>query len=227
MGMTRAVPELGLPGLPSVMDELLGIVQPGVLPGTVKFDSDFNRAALQASLRTPVLHIASHFSFVPGSDDSFLLLGDGSKLTLRDVRLGMRFDNVELLTLSACNTATGGGKRENGAEVEGLGRLAQDKGARAVLATLWPVADASTGLLMQEFYRDHQHQNLDKAAALRAAQLAMLHGTLKSDPGANARGRDRTAAAVDPQLPRFVDDSNAPYAHPFFWAPFILMGNWL
>jgi CHAT domain-containing protein len=226
MGMTRGVPELGLPALAAVVDELQGIV-PGVLPGTILYDRAFDRGALQASLRTPVVHIASHFSFVPGSDQSFLLLGDGSKLTLRDVRLGMRFDNVELLTLSACDTATGGGRRENGAEVEGLGRLAQDKGARAVLATLWPVADRSTGLLMQEFYREHQQLKLDKAGALRGAQLAMLHGTVRTEPTPAARGAHSPSPLATTDLPRYRTDPSAPYAHPFFWAPFILMGNWL
>jgi len=62
------------------------------------------------------------------------------------------FSGVDLLTLSACNTATGG-TGANGKEVEGFGVLAQRQGAKSVIASLWPVADSSTKVLMQEFYR--------------------------------------------------------------------------
>ena len=145
-----------------------------------------------------MLHLASHFVFKPGTEtDSYLLLGDGGRLSLRDLReAGFNFRNIDLLTLSACETAIGGGADANGREVEGLGALAQQRGARAVMATLWPVADASTGLLMQHFYRLRVGAGgVSKAEALRQAQLLLLRGQ--------------------------------PYAHPFFWAPFILMGNWL
>jgi CHAT domain-containing protein len=70
----------------------------------------------------------------------------------------------------------------------------QRQGAKGVLATLWPVADASTGMLTQALYRIRASGATTKAEALRQAQLELLRGD---------------------------------YAHPFFWAPFILMGNWL
>jgi hypothetical protein len=100
--------------------------------------------------RYPVIHIASHFRFQPGDDaKSFLLLGDGGHLTLAELKTWANlFGGVQLLTLSACNTGVG-----DGAEVEGFGALAQIQGAKAVVASLWPVADASTSRLMQEFYR--------------------------------------------------------------------------
>jgi CHAT domain-containing protein len=60
---------------------------------------------------------------------------------------------VDLLTLSACDTATGGAGSD-GREVEGFGVLAQRQGAGAVMASLWPVADRSTELLMRGFYRE-------------------------------------------------------------------------
>lgn len=226
LGTTHALP--GFEALPAVRAELAGIVQPDVLPGVVRLDEEFTRASLQSALRSPVLHIASHFSFVPGSDQSFLLLGDGEHLTLGDVRQKMRFE-VDLLTLSACNTATGGGLRENGSEVEGLGLLAQDKGAAAVLASLWSVADSSTGLLMQQFYRAHR-RGLNKAEALRDAQLALLHGTMTAaaeGPDDAARGAVRQDAPAASVAPPFVPNPAAPYAHPFYWAPFVLMGNFL
>ena len=108
-------------------------------------------------------------------DDSFLLLGDGSRMTLAQIKTKLNFKNVELLTLSACETALGDDSTEHhGAEVEGLGAIAQQAGAKAVLATLWPVADASTATLMRALYQAHKDDHLDKADGLRQAQLALL-----------------------------------------------------
>ena len=195
-------------------------------------DGAFTETALRDGLDQsfPVIHIASHFQFTPGSmDDSFLLLGDGSEMTLAQIKTKLNFKNVELLTLSACETALGDNSTEHhGAEVEGLGAIAQQAGAKAVLATLWPVADASTAILMRELYQAHKVDHLDKADGLRQAQLALIHGTdVPADSVVKAqRGlRRMQSGAAAPAT--FRTDPKAPYAHPFYWAPFILMGNWL
>ena len=129
---------------------------------------------------------------------------------------------VELLTLSACETAVGG-EDADGKEIEGLAVLAQRQGAKAVVATLWSVADESTALLMQEFYRLRMSDaSMTKAEALRQAQLALLTGRLRGGAAA-ARGiRPNQPAGV----PAFKTDLDRPYAHPYFLAPFLLMGNW-
>jgi CHAT domain-containing protein len=138
----------------------------------------------------------------------------------------LNFNSVELLTLSACETALGDdGVAHHGVEVEGLGAIAQQAGAKAVLATLWPVADGSTALLMRALYQAHKNDHVDKADALRDAQLALLRGTVHSDSAGKAeRGLTRVDSA--PSVGSFAADPHAPFAHPFFWAPFILMGNW-
>lgn len=87
------------------------------------------------------------------------------------------FAGVDLLTLSACETAVGDTDRATGAEVEGFAVLAQRKGAKAVMATLWSVADASTGQFMQRFYALRQSERLTKTEALRRTQVEFLHGT--------------------------------------------------
>jgi CHAT domain-containing protein len=101
-----------------------------------------------------------------------------------------------------------------------------------VVATLWPVVDASTTALMQTFYRLREGQpGLPKAEALRQVQLALLRGA--GPPGAPAHTASRAgvvgadaSSGPGPSLPRFRPDPGAPYAHPAFWAPFVLMGNW-
>jgi CHAT domain-containing protein/tetratricopeptide (TPR) repeat protein len=239
-GVSKAHGEF--PALPTVPDELRGVIrdptQPnpeGVLPGLVHLDEAFTDAALRAALRQspPVVHIASHFQLHPGDDTaSFLLLGNGSHLPLAQLKTWPQpFQGVELLTLSACNTAVGSTGAE-GTEVEGFAVLAQRQGAKAVVATLWPVVDVSTKELMQTFYRLRESQpGLPKVEALRQAQLALLQGTgqpeaaLRPESRAGVLGAD-ASSGPGPALPRFRTDPRAPYAHPTFWAPFILIGNW-
>lgn len=198
-GVTRALGEFS--ALPAVKVEMSNIIKTaggGVLPGEVYLDEAFTAQRLQdvSKRNFQLLHLASHFRFSPGTEvNSFLLLGDGQQLTLGDIRTqNYRFDNVDLLTLSACDTGLGGGRDEKGREIEGFGVIVQQQGAKAVLATLWPVADQSTSMLMAEMYRRRQEQHLTKIEALRQAQLSLL--------------------------------AQSRYAHPFYWAPFILMGNW-
>jgi CHAT domain-containing protein len=130
--------------------------------------------------------------------------------------------------LSACNTATGGSGAD-GKEVEGFGVLAQRQGAKAVIASLWPVADRSTKSLMQEFYKLREAKDgVTKAEALRKAQLKLLSGEVGLDGETAA---DRQIVHDEPKAettkrPRYTPDPKKPYAHPYYWAPFILIGNW-
>ena len=215
LGLTHATP--GFNALPAVREELEGII--GAVPGQAHMDEAFTAAKLREGLEGayPVVHIASHFHFTPGTEqDSYLVLGDGSHLTLAQVRHEYRFRGVDLLTLSACDSGFGGGRASDGREVEGLGALAQKRGARGVLAALWPVADQSTSQLMPEMYRLRERQKLSKAEALRQAQVAFIRGK----PATDRPGAQRAAQ-------RIIAQSQTPFAHPYFWAPFILMGNWL
>ena len=117
----------------------------------------------------------------------------------------------------------------SGKEVEGFGALAQRLGARSVLASLWPVADASTPTLMREFYRLRRaSRTMSKAAGLRQAQLELLRGKVAASTPpskANRAQRAKIAGAANTDLPLFMADPKAPYAHPFYWAPFVLIGN--
>ncbi len=246
-GVTRETTvEAGLPpetvsfnALPAARAELEGIVKDehhpgGVLEGVIRLDGAFTRDALRAALlpRYPVLHVASHFRFGTTEADSYLLLGDGTTLTLADIRTGRYdFQHVDLLALSACETAVGGGQ---GREVDGLAVTAEKKGAKGVLATLWPVADQTTAALMQRLYFLRTTEHLNKAEALRQAQLGLLQGKIGVAPeqmvGTEDRGlvrRVNTGQGANDQAPAYVPQPGRSHAHPYYWAPFILMGNWL
>lgn len=236
LGVTQAHP--GFAALSSVKGELDGIIGQAGLSGQALLDQAFDEPALKDGVtrKYPVLHIASHFKFTPGTlSDSYLLLGNGVHLTLQDVKVKYSFVGVDLVTLSACETGFGGGQDATGREVEGLGAIMQKRGAKSVMATLWPVEDSSTAQLMKGFYSTRQQQHMNKAEALRQAQLALLKGgkaqtvTPTSSINPDERGARRVSGeqgAVGGILP-FQANSDAPFAHPYFWAPFILMGNWL
>jgi len=211
----------------------------GVMAGVIELDDDFTEKTMAAQLaqqKYRLVHIASHFVFTPGNDtDSYLLLGGkdvggaGYHLTMQEVKdepnLKQGFRGVDLLTLSACNTATSR-IPPDGKEVDGLATTVHGNGARAVIATLWKADDAATRDLMVDFY---QHwigtAGITKVQALQQAQLDLLHGTISakattaSAPSMTSDGSKASSShnSLPPQ---------ANYAHPYYWAPFILMGNW-
>lgn len=219
------------PSLPAVPRELDSIVlsgsddELGVVPGELYLDGAFSSQQLSDVLATgtPWVHLASHFHFRPGVDaNSYLLLGNDEKLSLADLRYGdFPLTDVDQLTLSACETAMGT-RGADGREVEGLAVLAQNLGARAVLATLWSVADDSTATWMSEMYRLRAQDGLSKAEAVRQTQLKFISGEF-----APAGEGDADRGATRPDRP----DDDLPedlqgWRHPFYWAPYILMGNW-
>jgi len=212
----------------------------GALRGDTPLEDDaFSLAAfrLALTLKPAVVHIASHFYLGSDDTDSFLLLGGGKLLTLHDLYHGSGgqvFQGVDLLTLSACQTAEVKAGRD-GHEVESLAAVSQSQGASSILASLWPVSDAATPLLMGRFYHLRASSpGFSKAEALRQAQLSLLHGDdvlpAPTTPGAAprpsaVRGIERGGDIPDPDLPAYVSDPKAPYSHPCFWSAFVLIGN--
>lgn len=237
MGISQKF-EDGLPPLPSVATELDDVIQNGkakktrgALPGTILLNGDFTEKAMEAKLerQVAVVHIASHFVFKPGDDSqSYLLLAgkdqdkSGFHLTVADFRDDQRIslDDTQLLTLSACETGMNG-TAGNGREIDGLGTTAQLKGAKAVISSLWEVNDASTGALMADFYKRWASGGgkVTKARALREAQLDLLRGEVTVEAGVDDRGL--AAESVNAGHAGALG-----YAHPYYWAPFVLMGNW-
>ncbi len=216
--------------LPSVPFELRTIVRDerisqdneGVLSGIRLLDSEFTEQSFINNLKPAkdfnVVHLATHFRLGSNLDNSGLLLGDGNILSLYTINKVSDFnlENIDLLTLSACETGVTIGD-SNGGEVESLGMIAQKNGAKAIIATLWKVADRSTAILMSEFYRlRKENPQFTKAEALQRAQQAMLAGKLRSTEMSGKR-RSTGEADIEP---------TSDYSHPYYWSPFVLIGNW-
>jgi len=209
----------------------------GVIDGDVLSETQFTEASLLAGLKQnrPLVHISSHFRFRPGdATNSFLVLGDDQVMTLAVMKeMANLFQGVELLTLSACDTAA---QRpdSNGREVDTFAELAQRLGAGAVLASLWAVTDRSTAQLMTRFYTSREGGKRTKAEALRYAQMDLLYGRNGAgDADPKGYGMPRRAISDDEDIVvetqyriPFKKHKTKPFAHPYYWSPFILFGNW-
>ena len=173
----------GLPALPGVKDELETISS--LYNAKILMDKDFSLVNFEKALQDGdynVIHIASHGKFSDLIEDSFILAGD-TPMTVNDLSnfVGLyRFRDhpLELLTLSACETATG-----NDQAALGMAGIAVKIGARSALATLWAVDDQAAARLVSEFYRRLQKSGNTRATALREAQQKLLHDSNYSHPG--------------------------------------------
>jgi CHAT domain-containing protein len=186
------------PPLPGVKYELEQIR--GIFSTSGNFiDNDFTLKKIEEAVQSfpgGILHLATHGKFSSRAEDTFILTWN-QRLNVTDFSsvLKTRETNqktpIDLLVLSACETATGD-KRA----ALGLAGMAVQSGARSTLASLWAVSDDATAALMIQFYKEIA-QNQKKAEALRNAQLFILSG-----------------------------DLNPRFKHPYYWAPFVLVGNW-
>jgi CHAT domain-containing protein len=193
LGLTQAVQ--GFPGLPYVDDELKTIRE--LYGGESLLNNNFRLARVEEALKKEpfsIVHIASHGHFGGDAKDTFLLAFD-EKFNMD--RFGeyvglfrFREEPLDLLTLSACETAAG-----NDRAALGLAGVAVRSGARSALATIWHVNDPASYELIAEFYRQLRNPAISRAGALQAAQLKLL-GDMR-------------------------------YDHPGYWAPFLMINNWL
>ena len=192
-GITESVQ--GFAALPNVAQELRGIAE--LYPTRINLDADFQLSSVERSMsegKYSIVHIATHGQFDSDHRKSFLLTYD-DKMTMNRLENALSLrryqeEQIELLVLSACQTAAGDDRA-----ALGMAGIALKAGARSALATLWFINDASTSDLMQDFYRNLKVGDMTKAEALRQAQIKML--------------------------------TNPALSHPAYWAPFLLIGNWL
>lgn len=192
-GLTEAVQ--GFPALPAVAQEMAQLQ--AIYGATVLKDADFTSGRLTGEFGSTsfrIVHIATHGKIEADVRKSFLLTHDG-RLTMDDLDrlIGLKKHSrtpVELLTLSACETALGDDR-----SALGLAGIAVKAGARSAVATLWSISDDATAVLMPELFRQLKTGTTTRAQALQRAQRHTL--------------------------------ADARFAHPGFWAPFLLIGAWL
>ncbi|HEY9909771.1 MAG TPA: CHAT domain-containing protein, partial [Thermosynechococcaceae cyanobacterium] len=192
-GLSQAQGEFS--ALPNVVTEISQIK--AEIPSQVLLDQTFTNQALKNGVdSTPsqLIHLATHGQFSSNADDTFILTWDG-RINVKQLDQLLRsrerkLSPIELLVLSACQTATGD-KRA----ALGMAGVAVRSGARSTVASLWSVSDLSTASLMIEFYRELGKPDITRAEALRRAQITLL--------------------------------KQAGYTSPYYWAPFVLLGNWL
>ena len=185
----------GFSPLPNAQKEVREIQD--LLGGKTLMNEEFLVSNLEEDMKEEnftIIHIASHGKFENEAKDSFVLTYD-QKLTMDHLRelIGLfQFRQVplDLLTLSACQTAAGDDR-----SALGLAGVAVKAGARSALATLWFISDEASSNLINKFYTRIKESSLSKAQALREAQVALL--------------------------------DHPVYRHPGYWAPFLLINNWL
>jgi CHAT domain-containing protein len=147
----------------------------------------------------------------PDQDDGILTALEVAELDLR---------GVELVTLSACETGLGA-QVGGGEGLLGLQRAFQVAGARTVVAGLWQVPDQQTRELMDHFYENLWHKKLTRLEALRQAQLWLLKEGPKRGPGKERPVDPKQVAEAKPE-----PAAGAGRAPPFYWAAFVLSGDW-
>ena len=183
------------PALPGVQQEIDQIRQE--ISAKVLLNQAFTAESLENQVKSApytVVHLATHGQFSSQATETYIQTWDGridinslqSLLSQRSFQTGA----IELLVLSACQTAEG----DNRAAL-GMAGIAVRSGARSTLATLWTVNDESTATFVTEFYKKLAQPSVSKAQAVRQAQIKLIKSQM--------------------------------FKHPYYWAPFILVGNWL
>jgi CHAT domain-containing protein len=189
--LTRAllVEKLSLPNISNEVSDLQKDMN-----NTTLLNQTFTYEGFKESVGTgdySIIHVASHGYFGKSANDSFVMTYDRN-LKLRDFQLILSNNNIKkspinLLTLSACQTANG-----DDHALLGFSGIAIKTNALSAIGSLWSVNDAATASFMKNFYANLD--KLPKALALRQAQLALL--------------------------------KNNDLRHPYYWSPFVLVGNW-
>ena len=186
----------GAVALPGVQQEVMQIANQ--VAATVLNNSAFTNEALMEQLKTKpfsIVHLATHGQFGSSSKETFIQTWNG-RLNVENLRSLIAQRDlpdsaaIELLVLSACQTAEGDDRA-----ALGLAGVAIRSGARSTLASLWTVNDQSTALFVTQFYQGLVRSQFTRAEAVRQAQIAVL------------------------RTPEF--------GHPYYWAAFTLIGNWL
>ena len=184
-----------LPGVENEVQEIVKNVNSQLLLNQ-ELTNNRLRKTLKETTSAPILHLATHGQFSSKPEETFILTwNDRIGVNELEELLKVREETpklipIELLVLSACQTAEGDNKA-----ALGIAGIALKSGARSTVGSLWPVSDASTSVLMEEFYQQIKKTSQNKAQILRQAQLKLIE--------------------------------SEQFNHPFYWAAFVLVGNWI
>ncbi|RCJ18690.1 hypothetical protein A6S26_28320 [Nostoc sp. ATCC 43529] len=180
------------------------IVQEQFAKTTKLENQDFTISNLEKEIQKtayPIIHVATHAQFGTIPEDTFLVTGNNDKLTINKLETLLRetsnSSNVIELLALTACQTAVGDDRST----LGLAGVALQAGAKSAMASLWSVGDESTANLVAEFYSKLRESKMSKAQALQSAQLKLI----------NAKETE-----IDIQ-----------HNHPYYWAPFIIIGNWL
>ncbi|MGL5195897.1 MAG: CHAT domain-containing protein, partial [Chroococcales cyanobacterium] len=162
-----------------------------------------------------MVHLATHADFQPGDPgQSYIKLWNYRLPFSQMNELQWHNPEVELLVLSSCRTAVGDEQAELG-----FAGLALQSGVKSAIASLWYVSDEATLGLMTEFYRELRSAPI-RSEGLRLAQLEMLRGNVRLEPGQLIGSNGAIA------LPKELADLTiTDFSHPYYWAGFITIGN--
>ena len=165
-----------------------------------------------------IVHLATHADFLENDFSNSFIQSWNEKIIIDDIRR-LNFDAppLELLVLSACNTALGNADAELG-----FAGLAAKAGVKSALASLWFVSDQGTLALISEFYSQlkYSEKPSTKSEALRQAQISMIKGNVGIRDG-KLQLTDR-AFEIRPEL---AANGKSDLSHPYYWAGFTMVGN--
>jgi CHAT domain-containing protein len=224
MGISKSTEGLGaLPAVKAEIGAITGSFWSGPSRNTLDEDSTLsNLKAMYLQQHAGVLHLATHAVFNSGKVDNSYIQFWNNRLPLSQVRKVAEdlqwkasLPPLQLLVLSACQTALGNTEAELG-----FAGTAVNAGVPSAIASLWSVDDEGTVGLMTGFYGALQNAPT-KADALRQAQLRMLHGEV------SIRNGQMSAPNQAPiTLPTSSSNGQKILTHPYFWSGYTVVGNW-
>ncbi len=216
MGLTKAMQ--GFSALPNVAVETQTALKMFGGNERVFLDEEFTIENLKKQQNAnntnyDIVHLATHAQFLSNTPEGAFIQFWQNRLSLEDIKtIRLGESKIEMLALSACQTAVG--------QNLGLSGTMLIYRAKSILSSLWTVSDAGTPALMLSFYNYYPTAK-SKAIAIQQAQLDLLEGRVTIEAG-KIKGIGNLPAIP---LNDFYGDINLK--HPYFWASFILVGNWL
>lgn len=223
MGASKFANQNDLPSVPTELNNIVSEPRKGKIFLNQEFTID-NFVEQNQEEKFDVIHLGTHAQFNPGNLEQSYIYFANNQLSLKQIKelaTKLHWDipenvPVELLVLSACQTALGNQDAELG-----FAGFAIATGVKSVIASLWLVSDLGTLALMSQFY--HNYTTIPvKSEAFRQAQLSLLRKevVIQDDHIILSDG-----SVVD--IPKEFQGVNlSDFSHPFFWSAFTIIGNW-